>query len=152
MSEEIYNASVVVPRTILASLLINGFLGFSMLITVLFCFEDVNAVLESPTGFPFVQIFLSGVGSHAGTTVMIAVVFIMGVCASIGCLASTSRMIWSFARDSGLPGSVYLRKVCLNYICLLLYLHQRSFSSSMFRTVELTRLHNSRFIQVLLFL
>ncbi|XHF97054.1 hypothetical protein AWENTII_000658 [Aspergillus wentii] len=104
MSEEIDNAPVVVPRSIMLSVLINGALGFSMLIAMLFSLGDIDTALDSPTGYPFMQIFLQATGSVAGTTVLCSIITIMGMCTSVGMLASTSRQFWSFARDRGIPG------------------------------------------------
>ncbi|KAI9040337.1 choline transport protein [Aspergillus affinis] len=104
MSEEINNAPVLVPRSIMLSVAINGTLGFSMLIALLFCLGDIEAALESPTGFPFMGIFLQATGSVAGTATMGAIITSMGISTSVGMLASTSRQFWSFARDRGIPG------------------------------------------------
>lgn len=40
-------------------MLINGLVGFTMMLTILFCLGDVDAVLETATGYPFIQIFKS---------------------------------------------------------------------------------------------
>ncbi|OQD63837.1 hypothetical protein PENPOL_c008G04044 [Penicillium polonicum] len=104
MSEEITNAAVAVPTSIMLSVLINGSLGFGMLIAMLFCSGDLGSALESPTGYPFLAIFLEATGSVAGTAVMGSIVTTMGATTSVGMLASTSRQFWSFARDRGIPG------------------------------------------------
>ncbi|KAE8344050.1 hypothetical protein BDV24DRAFT_24189 [Aspergillus arachidicola] len=104
MSEEITNAAVAVPRSIMLSVLINGTLGFSMLIAMLFCLGDIEAALVSPTGYPFMAIFLQATHSVAGTATMGSIITTMGICTSVGMLASTSRQFWSFARDRGIPG------------------------------------------------
>ncbi|KAL4956946.1 amino acid/polyamine transporter I [Aspergillus filifer] len=104
MSEEIENAAVVVPRSILLSVLINGCLGFGMLIAVLFCLGDINKALASPTGYPFMEIFLNATDSVGGAATMSAVVITVCICSSTGMMAATSRQFWSFSRDRGVPG------------------------------------------------
>lgn len=104
MSEEITNASTAVPASIMLSVLINGSLGFGMLIAMLFCLGDIELALESPTGYPFMSIFLQATGSVAGTAVMGSIITTMGISTSVGMLATTSRQFWSFARDRGIPG------------------------------------------------
>ncbi|BCS25685.1 putative GABA permease [Aspergillus puulaauensis] len=104
MSEEIENARVVVPRSILLSVLINGMLGFGMLIAVLFCLGDLDTALASPTGYPFMEIFRNGTGSVGGAAAMSAVVITVCICSSTGMMAATSRQFWSFSRDRGVPG------------------------------------------------
>ncbi|CAG8331278.1 unnamed protein product [Penicillium salamii] len=104
MSEEITNASTAVPTSIMLSVLINGSMGFGMLLAMLFCSGDLEKVLESSTGYPFMSIFYQATGSIAGTAVMASIVTTMGATTSVGMLASTSRQFWSFARDRGIPG------------------------------------------------
>lgn len=43
---------------------------------------------------------------------MVSVVIVLGLCATIAFVASSSRMYWSFAQDGGLPWSTVLCKVC----------------------------------------
>lgn len=112
MAEETHNPSVVVPKSILISLLINGTTGFAMTVAVLFCMgEDLDSLLGSVTGFPHMQIFLNSTGSVSGATTMAAIITALGICATVGMLASTSRVFWSFARDRGLPFWRTLSKV-----------------------------------------
>jgi amino acid transporter len=114
MSEEIHNPSVVVPRSIMLSILLNGTTGFAMMIAVLFCLGNLENALTTKTGFPFLEIFLQATNSVAGSAAMAAIVTSLAVCATVGLLASTSRMFWSFARDHGLPFWRTLEKVnCL---------------------------------------
>ena len=111
MSEEIQNASVIVPKSIMLSTLINGALGLGITITVLFCMGNVEDAVNSPTGFPFMEIFLQATNSLTGTTVMISICIVMALSAQAGLLAAASRMCWSFARDRGLPGWRYISRV-----------------------------------------
>jgi amino acid transporter len=59
MAEEVANAALNIPRAICGSMIMNGVVGFGMMLTVLFCLGDVKSVLETATGFPFIQIFYS---------------------------------------------------------------------------------------------
>ncbi|GIC89002.1 putative GABA permease [Aspergillus udagawae] len=104
MAEEVRNASVAIPRAILLSVLINGALGFSMLIAVLFCLGDLDAALASPTGYPYMEIFRQATNSISGALGMTSILLIIGICSVIGMLAATSRQFWSFARDRAVPG------------------------------------------------
>lgn len=112
MSEEITNAATAVPTSIMLSVLINGSLGFGMLLAMLFCLGDIEAALGSPTGYPFMAIFLQATGSVPGTAVMSSIVTTMGITTSVGMLASASRQFWSFARDRGIPGWRIWSQVC----------------------------------------
>lgn len=111
MSEEIQNPSVNVPRSMMTGITLNGFLGFGMLLAVLFCLGDVDAALHTRTGYPFIEVFRQAVGTVGGATAMTIIVVALGICGTIGFLASSSRMTWAFARDRGLPGWAQLSKV-----------------------------------------
>lgn len=111
MSEEIHNPSVVVPRSIMLSILLNGTTGFAMVVALLFCIGNVDNALSSKTGYPFMEIFLQATNSVSGSAAMAAIVTSLAVCATVGILASTSRMFWAFARDHGLPFWRTLEKV-----------------------------------------
>ena len=111
MSEEIKDPSRVVPRAMLYSMLLNGFMGFGMLLAAIFCTGDVRAVLTTPTKYPFMEIFREAVGSISGSTTMITIVIILCECGIIAVLASASRLTWSFARDRALPGWRHLSRV-----------------------------------------
>lgn len=57
MAEEVANAPLNIPRAIVGAMLINGAVGFTMMLTLLFCLGDVDSVLNTATGYPFMQIF-----------------------------------------------------------------------------------------------
>lgn len=104
MSEEIKNASVVVPRAMVFSIMLNGIMGFGMLLAVLFSIGNVDEVLKSDTGYPFLAIFQQGVSSTGGALAMAGLITTLAIVATISWIASASRMLWSFARDRGIPG------------------------------------------------
>lgn len=54
------------------SVLLNGTLGFAMSVAILFCSGDLEAAFESPTGFPFMAIFLNATNSVGGATGMVS--------------------------------------------------------------------------------
>lgn len=111
MAEEVSNAALTIPRAILGAMLINGGVGFAMMVTILYCLGDIDTVLDSPTGFPFIQIFADSVGNIAGATVMGAVVLALTWACAIGIITTASRMTWSFARDKGIPFSSFIMKI-----------------------------------------
>ncbi len=114
MSEEVANADVTVPWSMLLTTLLNGAFGFGIVIAVLFVTTNVEASLASPTGalgFPYMDIFYQSTGSKAGTTGMIVIILVMTVCGTIASLATASRLIWAFARDRGLPFWRHVSKV-----------------------------------------
>ncbi|CAI6332617.1 unnamed protein product [Periconia digitata] len=111
LSEEIQNAAVIVPRSIMTGIAINGTLGFAMVLTVLFRAGDIDAALEQNPLFPVMAIFKNAVNSTAGAAVMSSLLFVLAVSSTVGMLASTSRIYWAFSRDRALPGWRTLSKV-----------------------------------------
>lgn len=111
MAEEVANAALNIPRAILGAMLINGAVGFTMIVTILYCLGDIETVLGTATGFPFIQIFYDSVRNIAGATVMLAVVIALTWACATGIMTTASRMTWSFARDRGLPFSKYIGRV-----------------------------------------
>ena len=114
MSEETVGPSVVIPTSILLSLVINGACGFAMIIALVFCMGDFDDAVNSGPGllgFPHMYIFKQATGSTSGATVMAIIIMMLGACATVGMLASTSRVVWSLARDRGMPFWRTLSKV-----------------------------------------
>ncbi|MCJ1232705.1 hypothetical protein MMC14_000658 [Varicellaria rhodocarpa] len=93
------------------SIAINGIMGFGMLLALLFCLGDPETALSTPTGYPFIAIFLQAVDSVSGALTMSAIITTLATLGTISWVAGASRMTWSFARDRGLPGWRYLSKV-----------------------------------------
>ncbi|KAK6811116.1 hypothetical protein RU639_012980 [Aspergillus parasiticus] len=104
MVEEMANATTAVPLSLMLTVLINGSMGFGMMIALYFCLGDIQSALESPTGVPFFAIFLQATGSVSGTAIAGALVMSLGSCNTIGTLTAASRQFWSFSRDRGIPG------------------------------------------------
>ncbi|KAL4788296.1 amino acid/polyamine transporter I [Aspergillus varians] len=111
MSEEIKDASQTLPKAMMSAVGVNAVLGFIMIITLSFTLGDVNNILESPTGFPFIQIFFNTTQSHAVTNTMTSILVITLTASTITKVATASRQLWSFARDKGLPFSSFFARV-----------------------------------------
>ncbi|KAJ5625824.1 Amino acid/polyamine transporter I [Penicillium lagena] len=108
MAEEVVNASTIVPWCMIGTILLNGSLGFAIVLAFLFCIGDVGKAMNSATGYGFIEVFFNATQSHAGASVMAAIPTALVICASFGFLASASRLTWAFARDRGLPFSKFL--------------------------------------------
>jgi amino acid transporter len=115
MAEEVKNASVVVPRSMIYGTLINGTLAFSYLIAILYCMGDYTEAVTSPTGYPIITIAYQATGSKAATFVLMAMGMLPGWIALFNGLASVTRLTWAFARDNGLPFSDFFAVVDPTY-------------------------------------
>ena len=81
---------------------------FPWVIAIAFCFIDLQGVLSGPVGriSPFAQLYynISG-GNQAATIGLTAFLPILAFCGTgVSVVSATPRVIWSFARDGGLPG------------------------------------------------
>ncbi|KAL1601679.1 hypothetical protein SLS60_006594 [Paraconiothyrium brasiliense] len=103
-TQEIQNAALVVPRSIMTGIMINGSLGFGMVLTVLYRAGDIDAALAENPAYPFMAIFKHATNSTAAAAVMASLIFCLATSATVGLLASSSRVFWAFSRDKGLPG------------------------------------------------
>lgn len=85
-------------------------LGLAILTGYLFCPGNLDDVLslQETLGYSFLFVFQTGTGSAAGSAIMGITFVILGVCRTVGALTSSSRMVWSFARDWASP---YVSKV-----------------------------------------
>ena len=103
LAEELKDASKWLPRCIVGAAAINFSVGFLMLITLLFRAGSIEAAINSPTGQPYIEILLNATGSVAGTAIMVAYVILALVFCAINVVTTSSRQLYSFARDGGLP-------------------------------------------------
>jgi len=112
ISEELHNPKVGVPRAMIGSILINGAMGFGILIAVLFGMGDLDAALSSYTGFPIISIFFHITrGNAAAASAMTSTIIISAGLATVGLSAAATRTLWAFARDKGPPASGWLSQL-----------------------------------------
>jgi choline transport protein len=102
MAEETKDASRTIPLVIVWAVTANAVMLWVVGITFIFCLGDLDSILNSPTGQPLIQVFYNATQSVAGTSVMVAVVIVIFMSACIGQVATSSRQMWSFARDQGM--------------------------------------------------
>lgn len=113
MSEELRDASKILPRSMIWTTVFNGLLGFVMIITFCFCLGDLETAIQTPTGYAFIQVFYGATQSHAGATVMSALIIVMATFCNLSIVATASRQLFAFARDQGVPFAEWLAFVRL---------------------------------------
>jgi choline transport protein len=111
LAEEMIHPARNVPIAMVGSVVVNGIMGFGYSIILLFSLGDLNDLLMSPIGFPFMQLFLNVTQNAAGATILALCVTLIAVAANAAGLTSTSRTAWAFARDSAIPFSGYFAQV-----------------------------------------
>ncbi|EME42439.1 hypothetical protein DOTSEDRAFT_175502 [Dothistroma septosporum NZE10] len=100
ISEEVEDASLVVPKCMWWSYLGNVALGILSLIVMLFCIGPLDGVLKSD--IPYLLLF-NNTGSPALSIVLNVILFLLIYAGNITALATCAREMFAFARDKGLP-------------------------------------------------
>ncbi|KAJ4377605.1 hypothetical protein N0V83_000432 [Neocucurbitaria cava] len=111
LAEEMPHASRNVPIAMVGSTVVNGILGLGFCIMLLYSTGPLETLLETSTGFPFMQIFLDATKSATGATVMSVIVNVIAIAATVAGITSTSRTLWAFARDKATPFDRYFSYV-----------------------------------------
>lgn len=89
MAEEVRDADVTVPWSMILTTIANGAFGFAMVVAVVFVTPNIDEVLESPTGllnYPYMQIFYQSTGSKGLATVLTAILILSAVFGIISAL------------------------------------------------------------------
>ena len=112
MSEEVKDASIVVPRMMMATVAFNVITGFVSIITYCFCIQDLEEqVVNSFAVFPFIDVFAAAVGSAGGAVAMTVPFIVLTIACCINSVAAASRQSWAFAKDEGLPFPRWFTKI-----------------------------------------
>ncbi|KAK1820251.1 hypothetical protein LTR12_005257 [Friedmanniomyces endolithicus] len=111
LSEELKNAAWILPRAMVATAVMNYLLGFVTIITLVFCLGDLNNAINSATGQPYVQVLLNATQSTGATIALTVVMLILLISCAVNTATTSSRQLWSFARDGGPPFSAWLSRV-----------------------------------------
>lgn len=98
-----------------------------------FCITDVQALVDSDSDFPIIQVIQSATGSYAATIVLGTILVVLLFFSTVTTVASASRQIWAFSRDQvsdwhmqscnsfpltlhqGFPFSTWMRQVAPKY-------------------------------------
>jgi len=104
MAEEANHPERVIPIAILGTIAIGFVTAFLFSISMFFCIQDIDAVYNTPTLVPILEIFHQGLRSIPGAVCLEMLIIFTGIGCLVSCQTWMSRLAWSFARDRGLPG------------------------------------------------
>lgn len=110
MSEEVRNASTAVPRAMLLTYALNFVLLFPMILTACYHLPDIQPALDDSTTYPFVYILKQSMAAGWVTLILVIIVIIL-IGSNITFLSATSRDLYAFARDDGVPFSGWLAQL-----------------------------------------
>ncbi|KAJ5634217.1 choline transport protein [Penicillium herquei] len=111
MAEEVANSSTAVPQSMLAAVLINGGMGFGIMIAFLFTAGDITTILKSGAAYPFINILEDATGSKSAAITLSSMVSALQICAGLAGISSGSRMLWAFSREKAIPGWQWISQV-----------------------------------------
>ncbi|PTD12956.1 putative amino-acid permease [Fusarium culmorum] len=103
------------PKAMILTTFVNGLFGWIMVITYCFCIGDLGEVISSPTGQPFMQVFLNSTQSVASATAMSTFIIAMTVFSNLTMVATASRQLYAFARDHAVPFDTWFSRVPTGY-------------------------------------
>ena len=108
ISEETRNAAVAVPKGIVSSVIYSAIFGYIMICTFVLVMPDLTTGVKQ--GFGFFDALLGTLPPTLKAVLGLGIFAVNFLC-GLACLTSTSRMMYAFARDGGLPASSLLRTV-----------------------------------------
>ncbi|KAF2839836.1 choline transporter [Patellaria atrata CBS 101060] len=112
LAEEVHRPERMIPIAILGTVAIGFITSWTYSIAMFFSIVgDFNELVATPTLVPILELFYRATSSKAGAIALESLILATG----FGCLVAShtwqSRLAWSFARDKGLPGHQFLKKV-----------------------------------------
>jgi len=102
MSEETTNASWSAPLGVLTSVGCSAVFGWFLLLCLLFSIQDFDTTVVPEYGNPVLQILVDIFGKDGAIVLFTLVIICVWHCGLFS-LTSNSRMMFSFARDGGIP-------------------------------------------------
>jgi amino acid transporter len=108
-SEETVQAAHNVPKGILRSVFVSGLVGWVMVASFVLAMPDVGDGARHGADV-FAWLMDRVLPGAAGRALWIGIVLANYLC-GLACMTSTSRMMYAFARDGGMPGSMWLKRV-----------------------------------------
>ena len=102
LAEETKDASVSAPWGVLMSIGCSAVFGYFLILSYLFSIQDFDRTINSEYGQPILQILVDIFGKDGAIILMTLVIICVWHCGLFS-MTSNSRMMFSFARDGGIP-------------------------------------------------
>lgn len=114
LAEELKDSAWGLPRSMLVTAITNYITSFvvvgmlcsisicysrdaesmSVAVTLMFCLGDIETVLKSPTGQPYIAVVLNATHSVPATKLLAVIILILVVSCSVNGVTTTSRQLW----------------------------------------------------------
>lgn len=116
LAEEVPRPDRNIPIAILGTVAIGFTTAWAFAIAMFFSLVgDIDTLVHSETGVPILALFNAALTGRIGQAAGAVVLEVLILITIIGCLVAShtwqSRLLWSFARDGGVPFSAWLSQV-----------------------------------------
>lgn len=103
--------SVNMPIVMGVQMMSSCMTGLTYMIVLLYAISDFSAVLETTASFPLTEIYLQATGSTTGAICLTSVVLFTLIGTVQSGITTSSRALWTLARDGATPFSHVFGKV-----------------------------------------
>ncbi|KAI1617406.1 amino acid transporter-like protein [Exophiala viscosa] len=110
LSEECSNANISGPRAIVMTAQLGLYLGFAIILVIVYCVKDITDVTAGQYGQPFGSLCLQVLGKDAGLA-MFALNIVAQFFVGVGCTITATRVIFAYSRDGAIVGSRYWKQI-----------------------------------------
>ena len=115
MAEETHRARLTAPWGIVISIAVSGVVGYALLIALTLSIQSIPGALgaKDSAGYvipPAIAILQTALGAKFGNAMAALASMAMWFC-GLACITSASRGVYALARDNGLPGAHFFRKI-----------------------------------------
>jgi amino acid transporter len=104
LSEECSNANIAGPRAIVMTAQFGMWLGFAVILVIVYTVKDITEVVAGPYGQPFGSLCLQVLGKRAGLA-MFSLNIIGQWFVGVGCTITATRVVFAYSRDGAIVGS-----------------------------------------------
>ena len=104
LSEECSNANIASPRAIVLTAQSGLYLGWAIILVIVYTVKDIKYVVAGPYGQPFGSLCLQVLGKKAGLT-MFSLNIIAQFFVGLGCTITVTRIVFAYSRDGAIVGS-----------------------------------------------
>ncbi|RCK54317.1 Choline transport protein [Candida viswanathii] len=111
IAEESLTPEMDIPKAIIGTVIIGLVTSLTYSIAMFYSIRNLDDIYNSSTGVPIMDIFYQATDSKAAAIGLEFLILLTACLCSIQCLVWASRIVWSFARDNGLPLSKVWAKV-----------------------------------------
>lgn len=111
LAEEVPQPERNIPIAIMATVGIGFVTSWFYCVAMFFSIQDLDALLNSSTGVPILELYYQALSNKAGAIVLETLLIVTGMGCLIACHTWQSRLAWAFARDRGVPCHQWLSTV-----------------------------------------